>query len=246
LIVLIFAMMSLPFFYTDQKRFDADVLTLSEETSKHVVQVLRMKEGDTLHLTNGEGILLTVSITEAHKKKAIVKTLAQERFQSAQKKVTMAVSLLKNSSRLEWFLEKAAELGVYQIIPLLCERTEKMQFRKDRAQQILISAMLQSRQTYLTKLHDPIKTTALFTSDLITSFDQKWVAHCMDEDKKKINDLPSGENIIMLIGPEGDFTEKEIADSMYHGFQPVSLGDHRLRTETAALTAAAFLCMNNM
>lgn len=237
-------MMSLPFFYIDQDHFDNDLLTLGEDTSKHVVQVLRMKEGDEMYLTNGKGILLTVSITEAHKKKAVVKILAQQTFQSSLRKVTIAVSLLKNPSRLEWFLEKAAELGVYQIIPLLCDRTEKMQFRKDRAQQILISAMLQSRQTFLTQLLDPVKTATLFSSDIISSFDQKWIAHCVEGNKQTISEVAAvGKNIIMLIGPEGDFTEKEISDAIRQGFQPVSLGNNRLRTETAALTAAAVLCI---
>ena len=237
-------MMSLPFFYIDQDHFDNDLLTLGEDTSKHVVQVLRMKEGDEMYLTNGRGILLTVSITEAHKKKAVVKILAQQTFQPLLRKVTIAVSLLKNPSRLEWFLEKAAELGVYQIIPLLCDRTEKMQFRKDRAQQILISAMLQSRQTFLTQLMDPVKTATLFSSDIISSFDQKWIAHCEEGKKRTISEVAAvGKNIIMLIGPEGDFMEKEISDAIRQGFQPTSLGNNRLRTETAALTAAAILCM---
>ncbi|MFN5335598.1 MAG: RsmE family RNA methyltransferase [Bacteroidota bacterium] len=237
-------MMSLPIFYIDQDHFDDDLLTLSEETSKHVVQVLRMKEGARLHLTNGKGLLLTVSITEAHKKKTLVKITDRNQATTSERKICIAISLLKNPSRLEWFLEKAAELGVYQIIPLLCERTEKMQFRKDRAQQILISAMLQSRQTFLTHLHDPVKTEAFFRSDLIATFDQKWIAHCEEGNKRMVSEVAAvGKNIIMLIGPEGDFTEKEISDAIRQGFQPVSLGNTRLRTETAALTAAAFLCI---
>jgi 16S rRNA (uracil1498-N3)-methyltransferase len=235
--------MALPIFYTDKASAHENMLSLSEETSKHVVQVLRMKEGDVFHLTNGSGLLLTVSITEAHKKSTLVSVIERQQFEPSPKKVTMAVSLLKNPSRLEWFLEKAAELGVYQIIPLLCERTEKMQFRKDRAQQILISAMLQSRQMYLTQLLDPVKTDALFRADAIASFDRKWIAHCAAGDKQKITQLPVGENIIMLIGPEGDFTDREISNAAREGFHPVSLGVTRLRTETAALTAAAILCL---
>jgi 16S rRNA (uracil1498-N3)-methyltransferase len=237
-------MMSLPFFYIDQDFLDNDLLALSEETSKHVVQVLRMKEGAHLHLTNGKGLLLTVSITEAHKKKTLVKIVDRHQVAASERKISIAISLLKNPSRLEWFLEKAAELGVYQIIPLLCERTEKMQFRKDRAQQILISAMLQSKQTFLTHLHDPLKTSALFTSGIPSSFDQKWIAHCEEGNKRIISEVAAvGKNIIMLIGPEGDFTEKEISDAIRQGFKPVSLGNTRLRTETAALTAAAVLCI---
>jgi len=237
-------MMSLPFFYIDQDFLDNDLLALSEETSKHVVQVLRMKEGAHLHLTNGKGLLLTVSITEAHKKKTLVKIVDRHQVAASERKISIAVSLLKNPSRLEWFLEKAAELGVYQIIPLICDRTEKMQFRKDRAQQILISAMLQSRQTFLTQLMDPVKTATLFSSDIISSFDQKWIAHCEEGNKRTISEVAAvGKNIIMLIGPEGDFMEKEISDAIRQGFQPTSLGNNRLRTETAALTAAAILCM---
>jgi 16S rRNA (uracil1498-N3)-methyltransferase len=238
--------MPLPYFHINQDSFNSDLLTLSDETSRHVVQVLRMKEGDMLHLTNGQGLLLKASITEAHKKKAVVKIVDQQFTVASEKKISIAVSLLKNASRLEWFLEKAAELGVYQIIPLICERTEKMHFRKDRSEQILISAMLQSQQTYLTRLQHPVTVENFFQSDIALGYDYKYLAHCADDEKHALINLVSTEqkHTIIFIGPEGDFTEKEIMLAKKNGYSAVSLGSNRLRTETAALTAAAILCIN--
>ena len=240
--------MSLPFFYIENEYAANNILTLSEETSRHIVQVLRMKEGTLLYLTNGKGLLLKAMLKEVHKKHAVVAVIEQQQHQAPQQEVVMAVSLLKNTARLEWFIEKAAELGVNQIIPLRCERTEKMQFRLDRAKQILISAMLQSRQYFLTQISEPQNYVAYIQSLKGNDFDSKWIAHCMPEEKLLLKNAINSlfKKTVLLIGPEGDFSEHEILLAKENGFTSVSLGNTRLRTETAALTGAVILCMNRV
>jgi 16S rRNA (uracil1498-N3)-methyltransferase len=237
--------MSLSIFYIEHEFADENLLTLSEDTSKHIVQVLRMKEGEELYLTNGKGLLLKVVIQQAHKKNAVVSVVQREQHALPKQEIVMAVSLLKNTARFEWYLEKAAELGVQRIIPLRCERTEKMQFRTDRAKQILISAMLQSRQVFLAEISEPILFTSFITSIKNSSYDHQFIAHCMHEEKPLLQDALTQPftKVILLIGPEGDFSEKEIIAAKENGFKPVSLGSTRLRTETAALAGAVVLCM---
>jgi 16S rRNA (uracil1498-N3)-methyltransferase len=237
--------MSLPFFYIDNESSEGNILTLSEDTSKHIIQVLRMKEGEQLYLTNGKGLVLKVIIQQAHKKNTVVSVVEREQHELPKQEIVMAVSLLKNTARFEWFLEKAAELGIHRIIPLRCERTEKMQFRTDRAKQILISAMLQSRQYFLTEISEPQLFTSFIASIKNSSYDHQFIAHCMHEEKLLMQDAlrQPFTKAILLIGPEGDFSEKEIMMAKESGFKAVSLGDTRLRTETAALAGAVVLCM---
>lgn len=229
--------MNLPYFYEENIQQPTHVL--SEETSKHCVQVLRMKAGEQLQLTDGKGNLYTATIVDADKKHCTVKTGNTNFNLQAQEKVSIAISLLKNPSRLEWFMEKATEIGVAEIIPLICDHTEKQNFRFDRMHHILIAAMLQSQQTWLPHLHQPKKFNAFIDED----FDGiKLVAHCLEEEKKSIiNFAGSPNNKLILIGPEGDFSNTEIAHAIKKGFIPVSLGNTRLRTETAGIVAATLL-----
>ncbi len=235
--------MALPFFYIEA--FDAaqQLITLNEETSKHVVQVLRMQMGEQLNLTDGKGSLLTVAITDAHKKHCVVKVQATSYKPQAVRKTTIAVSLVKNASRFEWFLEKATEIGVTEIIPLLCERTERQHFRYDRMKGILVSAMLQSQQTWLPALHEPVKFENLKMMQFENAL--KLIAHCEETEKNPFSNFQINqfENSIILIGPEGDFTTTEINIAIAEGYKPVMLGETRLRTETAAVVAATLLCI---
>lgn len=152
--------------------------------------------------------------------------------------ISLAVSLVKNTARFEWLLEKATEIGVSEIIPLLCKRTERQHFRFDRMNSIIISAMLQSRQTWLPILHEPIAIQQIIQS---SSYQQKLIAHCTEDDKTSITQLSLADNIQILIGPEGDFTEEEIQLAKQHHYLPVTLGNTRLRTETAGMVAATLL-----
>lgn len=232
--------MSLPYFYSPQ--FDgSDIIQLDEPGSRHMISVLRMEAGDALHLTDGKGHLLRCIITDAHKKKATVKVVEKKFEPSKPDAVSIAISLVKNVSRLEWFLEKATEIGVAEIIPLLCHRTEKQHFRFDRMQQILVSAMLQSQQQWLPLLQEPRS----FSSQVqLSGYDQKWIAHCLETDRRSLRQQePATGKQVLLIGPEGDFTPEEIDLALSQGYVPVTLGGSRLRTETAGLVGATLLCI---
>lgn len=237
----IFNNMALPFFYIDNYSGQKQIV-LDEDTSRHVVQVLRMKEGEQLNLTDGKGSLLTCEITDANKKHCHVEVRAKNDSPKPLIQVSIAISLLKNTNRFEWFLEKATEIGLSEIIPLICERTEREKFRYDRMQGICISAMLQSQQAWLPVLHEPVeyieyvkysqpRNSALF------------IAHCIEVEKRPLTNFPISQfsNSKILIGPEGDFTKQEVELALQNNFIPVSLGETRLRTETAGVVAATLL-----
>jgi 16S rRNA (uracil1498-N3)-methyltransferase len=232
--------LSLPFFYISDLHPSQQAIALDEETSKHVVQVLRMKIGESLNLTDGKGNLLTASIEDDHKKHCTVTINERQFIPEISKKISVGISLIKNAGRFEWFLEKATEIGLYEIIPLICDRTEKQKFRTDRMKSILISAMLQSRQSRLPLLQEPVSVKKIIEN---AQYQQKFIAHCIEEEKRKLSDLvnESTNSQIILIGPEGDFTEKEIELAMQNNFVAVTLGDTRLRTETAGIAAAVIL-----
>jgi len=235
--------MTLPFFYIDDLNSSSTIIALNEETSKHAVQVLRMKEGEDVNLTDGRGNLLTAEITHAHKRNCTVRVKAISFKPQHEKKVSIAISLVKNASRFEWFLEKATEIGVTEIIPLLCERTERQHFRYDRMKGILVSAMLQSQQTWLPVLHEPIKLDDYIRQTGASDGEYKFIAHCIETDRQPLTNfqIKSSSNRSILIGPEGDFTPTEIELALQHQFIPVTLGETRLRTETAGVAAAVLL-----
>jgi len=178
-----------------------------------------------------------VSILAADKKYTEVKIEETAFHTPVERKVCVAISLLKNTSRFEWFLEKSTEIGISEIIPLICHRTERQHFRHDRMNNILIAAMLQSQQAWLPMLHEPKK----FSEILASSHQQKFIAHCEQQQKQAIKDGALTNDILFLIGPEGDFTPEEIGMALQHSFQPVSLGNTRLRTETAGVVASTLL-----
>ena len=232
--------MALPFFYINEFDPSQKEIVLDEDTSRHIVQVLRMKEGEKLNLTDGKGNLITAEITDAHKKHCTVKIIDSRFTAHNSRKTTIAISLLKNTSRFEWFLEKATEIGISEIVPLICERTEKQKFRHDRMKGICISAMLQSQQCWLPALHEPVQ----FGDLVIRQFGdyQKMIAHCIDEEKQSLHlQISKSSNRLILIGPEGDFTKQEIELALQNDFIPVSLGETRLRSETAGVVAATLL-----
>jgi 16S rRNA (uracil1498-N3)-methyltransferase len=229
--------MDLPYFYEENIQQPTHIL--SEETSKHCVQVLRMKEGEQLQLTDGKGSLFTAAIIDADKKHCIVKIESTENLKRKRQNISIAISLLKNPSRLEWFMEKATEIGALEIIPLICDHTEKQNFRFERMQNILVSAMLQSKQAWLPQLHQPKNFIDLINEDFNGS---KLIAHCAEDEKRSISDIDhSFKSKLILIGPEGDFSKEEIELALTKNFIPVSLGTTRLRTETAGIVAVALL-----
>jgi 16S rRNA (uracil1498-N3)-methyltransferase len=234
--------MALPFFYKEDLIASSIDVVLDEASSKHMVQVLRMQNGEQLQLTNGKGGLFTAEITDNNRKRCAVKVTTTNNQQRTTNNISIAISPVKNNIRFEWFLEKATEIGVSEIIPLICKRTEKAIFKFERMNNILVSAMLQSQQCLLPVLHQPIKLNELLKS---STHQQKFIAHCIDDSKRKLSDLinESLSSKIILIGPEGDFTPEEIDLALQNHFSAVTLGDTRLRTETAGIVAATLLCL---
>ena len=216
------------------------IVTLDADTAKHIWQVLRMKEGDTIMMTDGKGTVAQGMIQVAEKHKCNVLIREATFYPRSTKQLHLCVSFTKNNSRNEWLLEKATELGVGSIIPVSTARCEKIHVRMDRWEKILQSAILQSQQSYL-----PVLTPIMPLLNVVKQYSgvsQKLIAHCMaDKGKRPLHEMlkPSGD-AILLIGPEGDFTQDEVNLCITHGFKPVSLGSQRLRTETAGIMAAAY------
>lgn len=236
--------MALPFFYINEYDPLQKEIVLDEDTSRHVIQVLRMKEEEKLNLTDGKGNLITAEITDGHKKHCAVKVQAASHEPRAARKITIAISLLKNTTRFEWFLEKATEIGVSEIMPLICERSEKQKFRFDRMKGICISAMLQSQQCWLPVLHEPVKYMEFIKYINERTDVKKFIAHCDDQAvKQNLSTFQPLNHSTILIGPEGDFTKPEIELALQNDFTPVSLGETRLRSETAGIVAATLLCL---
>jgi 16S rRNA (uracil1498-N3)-methyltransferase len=230
--------MAVPYFYEAQLTSNPSVYTLSEETSKHCVQVLRMKTGDRIDLTNGIGQLFEATIQIADKKNTTVQIDAQKSMAPTTQKITLGIALLKNATRLEWLLEKATEMGIHTIVPLVCAHTIHERFKTERMQNILQSAMIQSQQVWLPILSAPIAFEQ-FLSTYTAS--QKLIAHCEPQEKINIKNVTVSDDCILLIGPEGDFSPKEIETALSQQYQAIDLGPTRLRTETAGLFALSVL-----
>ncbi len=230
--------MHLPFFYEADLPEQPAIFSLSAETSKHCMLVLRMNEGAMIALTNGKGLSYGAVIISPDKKQTVV-TLANKLINQKSAPVnSIAIAFVKTASRMEWFLEKATEIGIAHIYPLITERTEKINFKKDRWETIIVSAMLQSEQVWKPQLHDP----TAFTHFVSQNFEgNKMIAHCEGDKKLLIPSLKKKGNQLILIGPEGDFTSKEIELAVSNGFIPISLGNTRLRTETAGIVASVLL-----
>ena len=222
-------------FYNPNINETDSTFVFDKEESKHIIKVLRKKESDILHVTNGLGFLFTTEITIASDNKCTVKINSFEKQETPKFNLHLAVAPTKMNERYEWFLEKATEIGIQEITPIICEHSERKVIKTDRFQKILESAMKQSLHYYLPKLNEPISFKDFVKQK---QFGQLFIAHCEETDKKSLkNELKSNEDITILIGPEGDFSVKEIQLAIDNKFIPVSLGATRLRTETAALVA---------
>ncbi len=228
--------MALPYFFIEG--LEEKNILLDEDTSKHIISVLRMEKGEEVLLTDGQGRKAKAAIIDDNRKRCVVQVLSVDKEEERIPKVSIAISIVKNASRFEWFLEKATEIGISEIIPLICERTEKEKFRYDRMRGIIISAMLQSQQTWLPHLHQLISFDDVVKQ---ASQEQKFIAHCLPEQKQQLSSVIRPQSSLVLIGPEGDFTPNEISLAFENGFIPVALGNTRLRTETAGIVAATLL-----
>ena len=230
-------MNALPLFYQENISAPANELTASEETRRHVVTVLRMQVGEKILLTDGAGLELEAEIIRADKKQLDLRKLNIRQHEPPAREIVLAISLLKNAARFEWMLEKATEIGITSFYPLLAERTERQHFRADRFRQILVSASMQSGRFHFPRLHDPVAFSSLIEMNFKGN---KSIAHCMEGEKQSLKNL-SGDQVL-LIGPEGDFSPEELKMAMDKGFQPVTLGNTRLRTETAGVVGAVLIC----
>ena len=213
--------------------------TLSEEESGHCVRVLRYTTGDEILLTDGRGTTYTARITNPHPKHCDFEIISREKQEKHHAfHLHIAVAPTKNIERLEWAIEKCVEIGVDEITPLLCRFSERKQLRTDRLEKIILSAAKQSLTPYLPVLHELTMYDEFIQRQGQHLGQQNFIAHCYKEDKRVLkNEIEKGRDVLVLIGPEGDFSEQEIADALALGFVPVSLGNSRLRTETAAVVA---------
>jgi len=213
---------------------------LSEEESKHCVKVLRKKVGDEIFITNGEGLLITAKITNAHQKQCAFEVANLEETVKIAPPLHIAIAPTKNIDRLEFFLEKATEIGISEITPILCFHSERKNIKLDRLNKIIVSACKQSKNFHFPKLNDLTPVSDIFQN----SENQKLIAHCVENQRKELKSINVNKPTLILIGPEGDFSHEEIDNALKNGFQPISLGKSRLRTETAGIVACTTVNLN--
>jgi 16S rRNA (uracil1498-N3)-methyltransferase len=214
-----------------------DFYTLDEKESKHCIRVLRMTKGTAVRLIDGKGNLFVGRIDNPDPKKCTIAiTEIIKDFEKRNYRLHLAISPVKNAERFEWFVEKSVEIGVDEITPLICRNTEKPGIKRERVNNLIISAMKQSLKTTLTVLNQPCNFKDFLNNDFNGV---RMIAHCNDSFKRdKISEVCSvNENAIILIGPEGDFCVEEISTAIEAGFSSVHLGQSRLRTETAGVAA---------
>jgi 16S rRNA (uracil1498-N3)-methyltransferase len=223
-------------FYTPDITPKTSQYFLSEEESKHAIKVLRMAVGEKLQLIDGKGGLYEAEITDAHPKRTILKINSViTEYCKRNHYLHIAIAPTKNMERLEWFLEKATEIGIDEISLIICQRSERKEAKIERLDKIITSAIKQSLKAY----HPVLNESVSFSNFMAKSFDgQKFIAHCMPGNKANLKDViePKGCYVI-LIGPEGDFAPVEVDEAQAKGYKAITLGESRLRTETAALEA---------
>ena len=219
--------------------------TLPEEESGHCVRVLRLKEGDSLHITDGRGTLYRAEVEDAHPKRCTIRIVEEHpEWEKRPYGLTVAVAPTKNIDRIEWFVEKATECGIDRIVPILCDHSERKVVKEERLSKIAASAMKQSLKAYLPQI-EPLTPIRQLLAEPFEGV--KLIAHC-EEDMERVflgDVVKKGDNVLVLIGPEGDFSKEEIEAARKAGFREITLGNARLRTETAALAATMFTAFVN-
>lgn len=212
---------------------------LPEVESQHCIKVLRMKQGDKIFVTDGKGYRYSCTIIDPNPKHVYLNINSKEFIPNHwNEQITIAIAPTKNMDRMEWFAEKSTEIGINAIIPIKCSHSERKELKIERINKILVSATKQSLKTTIPQLSEMIK----FAEFVKQPFDgQKFIAYCDESIEKKnfIKEYIASNNVLILIGPEGDFTPEEVSLAIENGFIPVTFGNSRLRTETAALFAVA-------
>jgi len=224
------------FFYVPKA---SEQLELPQEEAVHALRVLRLKEGDEIFLQDGEGVFHRAQVTTTNNKHCFYEILeSQPQERPWEGRIQLAIAPTKNIDRIEWMAEKATEVGFDELTFLDCQFSERRQLRVDRIEKIVIAAMKQSRKAWLPKVNELVSFRQFVTQP---REGRKFIAHCYEEISRKdlfmeLQKDPTGD-ILVLVGPEGDFSVDEVRLAMENGFEPVSLGSSRLRTETAGLMA---------
>jgi 16S rRNA (uracil1498-N3)-methyltransferase len=217
------------------------ITVLPEDESKHALKSLRLKVNEVFQIVNGKGLVVKALMTGQENGLVTFDVISFDQMAKRGPRLHIAVSPLKQPDRFEFFIEKATELGVDEITPILCQRNEKNRIKEERLNRIIISAMKQSGNPFLPRLNPAIN----FTSFLQTAqSDIKLIGHCAVGEKSSIGNMRFKSDTTVAIGPEGDFSEAELKMAFEHEFQAVSFGDLTLRTETAAITACACFQIN--
>lgn len=231
-------------FYTEN--IEGDEAALSEEEARHCTQVLRKRIGDTIHFVDGHGGFYKGEITEAHRKHCRLRILSsQQNYEKPPAHIHIAIAPTKNISRLEWFLEKATEIGISEVTPIRSHHSERKHIRIDRLQKIMLIAMKQSLKAYLPRLNE-LTTFNDFIRTHNPMKSRTFIAHCHEGQKAHLKDAAlANQDSTILIGPEGDFSSEEVALALQHQYEAVTLGNARLRTETAGVAACHILNLIN-
>ena len=227
------------------KGADKNLQFLPNEESKHAVKVLRVQTGDLLAITNGSGDIFTARVGVPNQKKCEVLIFEHEHFEPRSFKIHMAVAPTKLNDRFEWMLEKMTEMGVDEITPIICHHSERKILKLDRMERIIVSAVKQSWKAYKPVINEPIKYADFIKNN---TFQEQYIAHCnggCGSDAHLKNMASAKSEVAILIGPEGDFSESEVAMATNNNWRKIGLGSSRLRTETAALAACFTLNLIN-
>lgn len=233
------------YFYEPAVFSEGEPYVLSAETSRHCITVLRMQAGDHICLVNGKGQRADAEIVLPHKQKTGVRMLQVAQSAPRPVRLFLAVGLTKNRNRNEWLLEKATEIGVDVIIPLLCHNSEREKLNYERMENILVAAMIQSQQAFLPEMREIMRPEEAMDYFRRSTGGKVLMAHCEEQDKNPLMQALNEEDALILIGPEGDFSPEEIGKCLAQGAIPVTLGPNRLRTETAAVYACTIFNQKN-
>ncbi|MFS4415702.1 16S rRNA (uracil(1498)-N(3))-methyltransferase [Maribacter sp. 2307ULW6-5] len=230
-------------FYSPEISETNDHYTFGKEESRHIIKVLRKKKHDPVHLTNGKGDLFKGEIVNEDAKQCKIKIVEHKKHHPERHYLHLAVAPTKMNDRYEWFVEKATEIGVHEITPLICERSERKTVKMERLARVAQAAMKQSLQTFLPKINAPV-TFADFMEQPLQGL--AFIAHCEATERHELKRrVAADRDVTLIVGPEGDFSTEEIKKAIAAGYHPVSLGKTRLRTETAAIVACATVALVN-
>lgn len=230
-------------FYAPELDKDSKTFTFDSGESKHILKVLRSKVGDQLHITNGKGLFFIARITESNPKSCIIEIVDIKKDHPKKYWLHMAVAPTKMNDRYEWFLEKATEIGIHEITPIICKRSERKVVKLERFNKVVQAAMKQSFQSYLPKINEAVTLDEFMSA---SSEGLLFIAHCENSERFELKRRVAPDKpITILIGPEGDFTPTEIKKAIKQGYLPISMGQNRLRTETAAMVACTTVAIIN-